>query len=262
MHTILSASWALAGRAVMAGVRSVRLALSCAGALLVWVLSFAMRTRECESDSEGDAIGSGERSAMGKGQRRAAHMRRMHERLAQRGLALVPVAMDGNCQFGAVAHGVFGTPSLAGRLRVACVHYLWKHRVDLCPFVGSQNDAQFLAYSRRMLLDGEWGDHITLQSLADMLETRFVLVHGHATQEEQPIEPSHGRVARTVALAYTTGLHYDLALSQEELVARQANAISFVAWDEIMRGLPPVGADEGPLRARRATRGKVPERFH
>ena len=62
------------------------------------------------------------------------------QRLAFLALRMVEMADDGNCQFRAVSHELYGTQDHHLRVRAGAVSYLQAHEADFAPFVGTAAD--------------------------------------------------------------------------------------------------------------------------
>ena len=84
------------------------------------------------------------------------------QRLAFLALRMVEMEDDGNCQFRALSHELYGSQDHHLRVRAGAVAYLRSHEADFAPFVGTAAD--WAHYLGRMAKSREWGDELTLQA--------------------------------------------------------------------------------------------------
>lgn len=87
--------------------------------------------------------------------------------------------MDFNCQFSAVADQVHQSAAGAPTLRQQAVHWLRQNAAQVLASASAMchtlNAATFDAYVTA-LAEGAWGDHLTLQVLAELLHSRIWVV--------------------------------------------------------------------------------------
>uniref|UniRef100_A0A7S1LZW5 OTU domain-containing protein n=1 Tax=Neobodo designis TaxID=312471 RepID=A0A7S1LZW5_NEODS len=94
--------------------------------------------------------------------------KRLEERLAKLGLVRSVQAGDGNCQFRALAHQLFGNPALHMYVRnTVATHMLRRARSQLQVLFESSDE--FEKYVAGMAQSGTWGDELTLRAAADAL---------------------------------------------------------------------------------------------
>eukprot|EP00899_Mesostigma_viride_P012515 jgi/Mesvir1/21264/Mv21665-RA.1 len=94
---------------------------------------------------------------------------RLQERLFFYGLREVVVSGDGNCQFAAVSDQLYRTPTNHRAVRSAVVKQLKQHPAQFSGYI----PGDYHAYVRDMSRSGTWGDHITLQAVADVFGVRL-----------------------------------------------------------------------------------------
>lgn len=87
--------------------------------------------------------------------------------------------MDFNCQFSAVADQVHRSPAGAPTLRQQVVHWLRQNVVQVlaagAAMCHTLTTETFDAYVSA-LAEGAWGDHLTLQVLAELLHSRIWVI--------------------------------------------------------------------------------------
>jgi len=122
------------------------------------------------------------------------------------GLEERAVSADGNCQFASASDQLFGTPALHASVREAVVRQLRADPDRYCPFVFGQS---FPDYAAEMARNYVWGDHVTLQALADAFGVRVMLLTSfeHAPDAivitPQKVEPD-----RAIWLSFWAEFHY------------------------------------------------------
>ena len=133
-------------------------------------------------------------------------------RLAKLGLASHEMRGDGNCQFRALSHELYGSQDHHLRVRAGAVAYLRAHEADFAPFVGTAAD--WAHYLGRMAKSREWGDELTLQAACGAFA---VDVHVISTETEHfhleyacPV-PS-AATPRKLFLSYISPIHYNVVV--------------------------------------------------
>jgi len=126
----------------------------------------------------------------------------LEERAHDNGLALFEIKGDGNCQFAAVSHQLFGTPTFHLDLRASAVNWLIDN--NLQQFVGDQSWDEYI-YGMSML---EWGDNITLQAMAEVNCVEIIVISSYSGDEYiSIITPTVFK--KQIQLAYHMDFHYD-----------------------------------------------------
>ena len=153
----------------------------------------------------------------------AADYARLTATLAAYGLAEWRVVGDGNCQFRALSHQLYGAENYHPAVRAAVVAQL-AARPDLYSgFVlgdgGESPDAAYSRYLANMGADRTWGDHLTLQAAADALRSRVVVVSTFQPDPIVNVDPSADVMAdtpkgpvRTLFLSFWAEIHYNSVL--------------------------------------------------
>ncbi|CAK9071343.1 unnamed protein product [Durusdinium trenchii] len=130
--------------------------------------------------------------------------------LLAEGLREVEVRGDGNCQFRALAHQIYGTEHHHPSVRSAVVQQLraGHHRYN----VGAVQD--YFAWVDSMALERSWGDGVTLQAAADKFEVAiWVFQDGLPPgQNYLRIDP-HGRTTAILKVVFQPSRNYYNAAS-------------------------------------------------
>ncbi|KAJ6699170.1 CYSTEINE PROTEINASE SUPERFAMILY PROTEIN [Salix purpurea] len=99
-----------------------------------------------------------------------------HERLLNRmqlfGFDELKVQGDGNCQFRALSDQIYNTPDRHKIVRRQVVHQLKSHPEIYEGYV----PMEYGDYLRKMSKSGEWGDHVTLQAVADAYGVKILVM--------------------------------------------------------------------------------------
>ncbi|KAK9842213.1 hypothetical protein WJX81_000852 [Elliptochloris bilobata] len=126
--------------------------------------------------------------------------------LASYGLCERLVKGDGNCQFRALSDQLYGTGAHYAALRQLAVEQLAACSQWYSEFVAGD----YHSYLSGMARDGTWGDHLTLQAVADRLGLRIVVL---STFEESPVIEIHphggARLDRVLHLSFWAEVHYN-----------------------------------------------------
>lgn len=138
--------------------------------------------------------------------------RRSRERLRLRldlyGVEERPIRGDGNCQFASVSDQLYGTPRRHPEVRAAVVRRLRSEPELYSPYVPGQS---YDAYVEEIAGFGAWGDHVTLQALADALGVRVVVVTSftqEAILEIRPRKDQQQSSGRVLWLSFCAEVHY------------------------------------------------------
>lgn len=103
---------------------------------------------------------------------------RLLERLSEFALRPRPIIGDGACQFRAISDQLYGSEDFHAEVRTRCVEQLFLHPERYKSFVESTD---YDEYIQKMRTEGEWGDHVTLQALADSLGQDIHLITSFAS---------------------------------------------------------------------------------
>lgn len=98
---------------------------------------------------------------------------RLLSRLDEFGLSERTVEGDGNCQFRAVSDQLYASEGHHHLVRSMCVDQLLCAPERYRDYVLGET---FDGYVQKMSMAGEWGDHVTLQALADYLGIEINLI--------------------------------------------------------------------------------------
>nr|CCC92258.1 conserved hypothetical protein [Trypanosoma congolense IL3000] len=105
--------------------------------------------------------------------------KRLKKRLEDLKLTEHEMKDDGNCQFRAIAHQIFGSQEYHQLVRVHVVTYMKSVRDMYDCFLGTTEEAD--KYYAEMYKNGTWGDELTLRAACDSL---FVNIHILSSEEE------------------------------------------------------------------------------
>merc|ERR1719464_771305 len=83
---------------------------------------------------------------------------------------------DGNCQFTSISDQLWKTPQEHERVRSDVVAQLRSNPGWYSNFIDTDCGESFDEYTARMAVVGQWGDHVTLQALADAYGVRIVFL--------------------------------------------------------------------------------------
>ena len=145
----------------------------------------------------------------------------LEQRLNFLGLCSVNITGDGNCQFRALSHELFGTQVHHMYLRSIAVAWMHSHSSSFSPYIGSETD--WTTYMRGMARTKTWADELTLRALCDALGVTIHIItstkdnwhllytpqqhlHQDNVQEESNYTSSHRRHA---FLSYISPVHYN-----------------------------------------------------
>jgi len=152
-------------------------------------------------------------------------------RLTALGLKIEEVDGDGNCQFKAISHQIFGNQHHHQALRMMAVAWLSGHPKEVhfpslfVLFVVFDSLKEFIVlkegetkkqgwqqYLSQMAKDGEWGDHFTLQALSATCWLKIIVVSSLRGEKYiTALEPDHtpeDRPFLTVCLGHLHERHF------------------------------------------------------
>lgn len=133
---------------------------------------------------------------------------RLTERLLSFGLKEHRILGDGNCQFRSLAHQLRGDADRHAEVRRDVVAQLKRCEDRYSAFIFGLTYRDFVA---RMAMDGEWGDHVTLQAAVDCYKVRVCLVtsyEGRGVVQIVPNDVDDLSAVPTVWLAFWAEIHY------------------------------------------------------
>lgn len=126
---------------------------------------------------------------------------------------LVEMQDDGNCQFRALSHELYGTQKHHERVREIVVRHLRNHASEYSPLFG---DGEWPAYLTSMSRSRTWGDELTLRAAADAFEVRIHVITSTAENwylvyhPESFTEVDASSCMRELFLTYLAPIHYNV----------------------------------------------------
>lgn len=143
-----------------------------AGLKAIWVLkSLAARARVRVRESKAAGHAKKKRPRKTKPE---AGPKLLRNRLSFLGLRMNVIEGDGNCQFRAASHCLFGTQEHHAMVRAAAVEYMRAHAADFSFYVAEEG--MFEDYLRVMLKGRRgkvaWGDELTLRAICNTFGVR------------------------------------------------------------------------------------------
>jgi len=132
---------------------------------------------------------------------------RLQLRLDLYGVEERPIRGDGNCQFASASDQLYGTPRHHKAVRAAVVRRLKSDPDHYSPYVPRQS---YEDYVEEISGTGSWGDHVTLQALADAFGVSVVVLTSFAQESVLEIRPWKGRpnTGRVLWLSFCAEVHY------------------------------------------------------
>lgn len=145
-----------------------------------------------------------------------AGMELLDQRLSNHDMAAEHMVDDGNCQFRALAHQMYGSQNLHWEVRMFVMDHIREHADEYQLYC----DEDINSYAARMSMDKTWGDEVTLKAAVDAFgvtahivtsnDENWHLVYtpeeNHSQRKPDPI----GETARKkLFLAYISPVHYN-----------------------------------------------------
>jgi len=115
---------------------------------------------------------------------------------------------DGNCQFTSISDQLWKTPQEHERVRGDVVKQLRSNPGWYGNFIDTDSGESFDEYTDRMSIVGQWGDHVTLQALADAYGVRIVLLTSFEREPVIELVPCEAKFAQTLLLSFWAEIHY------------------------------------------------------
>jgi hypothetical protein len=150
-------------------------------------------------------------------------VQRLHHRLNELHLVVYHVKNDGNCQFRAISHQLFGNENYHDIVRSQVVSYMRAARAECFDFY-FESPAQADAYYDNLAKPGSWGDELSLRAASDCL---YVNIHVLSSEERNcyiTYRPSLDRAA------YAPSFLIDVAKLRERRRAERALLRSHGLW--------------------------------
>ncbi|KAF7818635.1 OTU domain-containing protein [Senna tora] len=120
---------------------------------------------------------------------------------------------DGNCQFRALSDQLYHTPEYHKIVRRQVVNQLKSHPEIYEGYV----PMEYGDYLEKMSRTGEWGDHVTLQAVADSYGVRIFLITSFKDTCCIEILPHFEKPKRVIFLSFWAEVHYNSIYPQGEI---------------------------------------------
>eukprot|EP00933_Yihiella_yeosuensis_P073086 TRINITY_DN8165_c0_g2_i1.p1 TRINITY_DN8165_c0_g2~~TRINITY_DN8165_c0_g2_i1.p1 ORF type:complete len:190 (-),score=26.30 TRINITY_DN8165_c0_g2_i1:22-591(-) len=130
---------------------------------------------------------------------------RLAKLLEKHGVKERPVHGDGNCQFRALADQLYGSQDHHASVREQVVDQLESFSERYQGFV----PGKFADYVQEMAKDGTWGDHVTLQAVADALGVRIHVLTDHLSDAFIEVVPREQKSSKVLKLSFWAEVHYN-----------------------------------------------------
>ncbi|KAL5217407.1 hypothetical protein ABZP36_018091 [Zizania latifolia] len=147
-----------------------------------------------------------------------------HQRLANRCIALelvlydlveLKVKGDGNCQFRALSDQFYRTTEHHRFVRQQIVKQLESYPEIYAGYV----PMDYREYLKKMINNGEWGDHVTLQAAADSYGVKIFILTSFRDTCYIEILPVIQKSERVICLSFWAEVHYNSIYPEGELPA-------------------------------------------
>ena len=136
------------------------------------------------------------------GAKRSQGVKEMQRLLKSNGLIEIVVDRDGNCQFRAVGKGIGHEHEV---VRNMAVQELREHRQRYQDHVTKDYDAYVQEVEQ-----GEWGDNVTLQALANVFERLIWVINDNEANPLLCVEPDYLNVTNApVFITFYAEIHYN-----------------------------------------------------
>ncbi|KAJ8439704.1 hypothetical protein Cgig2_009528 [Carnegiea gigantea] len=138
---------------------------------------------------------------------------RLLDRLRLYDLVERKVQGDGNCQFRALSDQFYRSPEHHKFVRQQVVNQLKSHPESYEGYV----PMEYGEYLQKMSKSGEWGDHVTLQAVADSYGVKIFLITSFKDTCYMEIIPRIQKSNRVIFLSFWAEVHYNSIYPQGEV---------------------------------------------
>jgi hypothetical protein len=139
----------------------------------------------------------------------------LQQRVNNLNLRIIHMKDDGNCQFRALSHELYGHQRWHQTVRTNAVNYLISNTEKFSFFVGEASD--WNQYIQKMSITKTWGDELTLRAAAEFYQ---VTIHVITTERKNWLLHYYGKESgddpsvRSLFLAYISPIHYNVICPQ------------------------------------------------
>ena len=166
------------------------------------------------SPSEAERSKAAAFTKMGREDQIVEGLKLLTDRATFIGVHILQMADDGNCQFRALSHELFGHERHHLVVRARVIAYLRAHASEYSFYVGDESD--WSHYLSVMCQDRTWGDELTLRAASEAFGS---VVHVVTSEKEnwllqygQPLDEPR---QRHLFLAYVSPIHYNVVAPLE-----------------------------------------------
>ena len=140
---------------------------------------------------------------------------RLAERLDTLGLKQVVMQDDGNCQFRAFSHQLYGTEEHHATIRSTVVMHMYENRAAYSMyFDGEEAQDRYLAHMAR---DAEWGDELTLKAFGEQYQIVVHVIVSTGKHWYNKYEPAVARDhGAECIVSYLSPVHYNSVVPKDD----------------------------------------------
>ncbi|KAK9061272.1 hypothetical protein SSX86_018452 [Deinandra increscens subsp. villosa] len=138
---------------------------------------------------------------------------RLMDRLQIYELVELKVSGDGNCQFRSLSDQIYRSSEHHKLVREQVVHQLKCHPELYAAYV----PMAYNEYLNRISMNGEWGDHVTLQAAADAFGVKIFVLTSYKDTCYIEILPCVQKSKRIIFLSFWAEVHYNSIYPEGEL---------------------------------------------
>lgn len=135
---------------------------------------------------------------------------KLNENMLKLGLQEFQIKSDGNCQFSAVAHQLFSNPERHTEIRRKVCHQLYE-KADSYKDFCCNDETNYYTWVQSMSSNGVWGDHLTLQAIADAYHVNISIITSFENQSILHINTKqqiNGIQPKVITLIFKPEIHY------------------------------------------------------
>lgn len=136
---------------------------------------------------------------------------KLRQQITSLGFTIVDTARDGNCLFRSICHQVYSDAERHPGLRTACYDYMVENKEYFGTWIGVNFEA-YLVKQRQL---NEWGDHIEIVALRELLNVNIEIYDLTNKTGPRPVGFTTDLRLPVIRLAYHGGNHYNSVVEPE-----------------------------------------------